>query len=86
MSLDMINREVGVANKIFLGNAPRQNRYSTKIQIISRYERMYVCTTEPYYPWGKKVKIVIIIIYEKYIIRRVQNNVAKIVWEFVIVC
>ena len=49
-TLDSINRDVGVANKIFMENAPNQTGYKTEMQILTRLERMEVRTTEPYYP------------------------------------
>ena len=42
-----INREIGVANKIFMDNAPKQTGYNTEIQRVARLSRMEVQTTEP---------------------------------------
>ena len=36
MTLYMINRDVGVANKIFVDNAPEHTSYSTETKIVER--------------------------------------------------
>ena len=50
-TLDRINRDVGVANEIFMENAPKQTGYNTKMKIVARLARMEVRTTEPYSLW-----------------------------------
>ena len=45
--LDRTKRDVGVANKIFMDNAPKQTGYNTEIQRVARLSRMEVQTTEP---------------------------------------
>ena len=39
-TLDRINRDVGVANKIFMENAPDQTGYKIEIQRVARLARM----------------------------------------------
>ena len=46
IELDRINWDVGVANEIFLDNAPKQTGYNTEMQIVARLERIEVRTTE----------------------------------------
>ena len=81
-TLYRINRGVGVANKIFMENAPEQTGYNTEMQILARLARMEVRTTEPYSPWKNKAESVIKIINGKPKRRRVQRNIPKRVWEF----
>ena len=50
-TLDRINQDVGVANEIFMDNAPDQTGYNTEMQRVARMAGMEVRTTEPYYPW-----------------------------------
>ena len=38
--LDRIKRNVGVAKKIFMENAPEQTGYNTKIQRVARLARI----------------------------------------------
>ena len=52
-TLDRINRDVGVANEIFMDNAPKQTGYNTEMQRVARLSTIEVQTTEPYYPWKK---------------------------------
>ena len=52
-TLYRMNRYVGVANEIFMDNAPEQTGYNTEIQRVEILARMDVQTTEPYSPWGK---------------------------------
>ena len=35
-TLDSMNRDIGVVNKIFIDNALKQNGYNTEIQIVAR--------------------------------------------------
>ena len=49
-TLDRINQDIGVVNKIFMDNAPKQTGYNTEIQRVARLARMEVRTTEPYSP------------------------------------
>ena len=46
-TLDRIKRDVGVANDIFMDNAPDQTGYNTETQRVERLARMEVRTTEP---------------------------------------
>ena len=52
-TLDRINQEFGVANKIFMDNAPNKTGYNTEMQRVAKLSRMEVQTTETYYPWKK---------------------------------
>ena len=81
-TLDRINRDVGVANEIFMENAPGKTGYNTEIQRVARLTRMEVQTTEPYSPWQNKAESVIKIIKGKAKLRRVQRNINKRIWEF----
>ena len=81
-TLDRINRDVGVANKIFMDNATRNTVYNTEIHRVTGLERMEVQTTEPYSPWQNKAENVIKIIKGKAKIRRFQRNIHKRVWYF----
>ena len=47
----MINRDIGVANGIFMDNSPDRTGYNTEMKILTRLERMDVCTTDPHSPW-----------------------------------
>ena len=46
--LDRINQDVGVANEIFMDNAPEQTGYNTEMQRVARLARMEARTTETY--------------------------------------
>ena len=46
-TLDRINRDVGVANKILMKNATRQTGYNTEMQRVEILTRMEFQTTEP---------------------------------------
>ena len=81
-TLDRINRDVGVANKIFMDNATRNTVYNTEIHRVTGLERMEVQTTEPYSPCQNKAENVIKIIKGKAKIRRFQRNIHKRVWYF----
>ena len=61
-TLDRINRDIGVANNIFMDNATRHNGYNKEIQRVTRLARMEVRTTKPYSPWENKAESVINII------------------------
>ena len=50
-TLDKINQDVGVANKIFIENAFGKTGYNTEIQRVSRLASMETRTTDPYSPW-----------------------------------
>ena len=63
--LDRINRDIGVANKIFMDNAPKQTGYNTEIQRVEILEIMEVQTTDPESPWQNKSESVIKIIRVK---------------------
>ena len=52
---------------------------------VAGLARMEVRTTETYSPWQNKAEIVIKIIKGKDKIRRVQRNISKRIWDFVIV-
>ena len=52
-TLDRINRDVGVANEIFMDNSPKQTGYNTEMHRVARLERMEVRTTEQYSSWQK---------------------------------
>ena len=39
-TLDRIKRDVGVANEIFMENAPDQTSYNTEMQRVARMARM----------------------------------------------
>ena len=45
-TLDRINRDVGVANKISMDNAPENTGYNKKMQRVAILARMEVLTTE----------------------------------------
>ena len=79
--LDRINREVGVANKICMDNAPGKTSYNTEMKRVARLEIMEVRTTEPYYPWQNKAESVIKIIKGKAKSRIFQRNIPKRVWD-----
>ena len=81
-TLERINQDVGVVNKIFMENAPYQTGYNTEIQRVARLARMEVLTTEPYYPWQNKAESVIKIIKGKAKRRRVKRNISKRVYDF----
>ena len=51
--LERINWDVGVENKIFMDNAPKQTGYNTEMQRLARLAIIEVQTTEPYSPWQK---------------------------------
>ena len=53
-TLDRINWYVGVANKIFMENAPKKTGCKIEMQRVARLSRMEVRTTEPYYPCQNK--------------------------------
>ena len=46
-TLDRMNRDVGVENKIFIENAPAHTGYNTEMHRVARLARMEVQTTEP---------------------------------------
>ena len=79
-TLYRINREIWVADKIFMENAPDQTGYNTEMQILARLARMEFRTTEPYSPCQNKSESVINIIKGKSKRRRVQRNIPKRVW------
>jgi len=81
-TLDRINRDIGVANEIFMGNAPRKTGYNTEIQRVARLTRMEVQTTDPYSPWQNKAEMCINIIKGKANRRRFQRSIQKRVWDF----
>ena len=81
-TLDRINWDVGVANEIFMYNAPAQNGYNTEIQRVARLEITEVQTTEPYSPWQNKSESVIKIMNGNSKRRIVQSNIPKRVWYF----
>ena len=49
-TLERINKDVGVANEIFMDNAPDQTGYNTEMHRVTRLARMEVRTTDPYSP------------------------------------
>ena len=55
------------------------------MQKVARLERVEVRTTEPYSQWQNKAESVINIIKVKSKIGRVQINIPKRVWDFVMV-
>ena len=79
-ALDRITWDYGLANEIFMDNAPEKNCYNTEIQRVEGLARMDVCTTNSHYPWKNKAEIVIKIIKGKSNRRRVQRNIPKRVW------
>ena len=58
-TLDRIKRDVGVANEIFIDNAPDHTSYNKEMQRVTRLARMKVQTTEPYSPWQKNLKVLL---------------------------
>ena len=50
-TLEIINQDVGGANKIFMDNSPGWTGYNTKTQRVAREARMEVRTTDSYSPW-----------------------------------
>ena len=80
--LERINWDVGVENKIFMDNAPKQTGYNTEMQRVERLARMEVRTTDPYSPWQNKAESVIKIIKVKAKRIIVQKNITKRVWYF----
>ena len=50
-TLHRINWDFGVANEIFMYNAPEKTDSKTEIHIVARLSRMEVLTTKPYYSW-----------------------------------
>ena len=84
-TLDRIKRDVGVANEIFIDNAPDHTRYNKEMQRVTRLARIKVQTTEPHSPWENITEIVIKIIKGRFNRRRVQRNIPKRVWDFVMV-
>ena len=50
-TLYVISRYVGVANEIFIDNAPEKTGYNTEMQRVARLTRMEVRNIEPYSPW-----------------------------------
>ena len=83
--LDRINRDVGVANMIFMENSPEQTGYKTETQRVARLAIMEVQTTESYSPRQNKYESDIKIIKVKAKRRRFQRNKPKRVWDFVMV-
>ena len=81
-TLDRINRDLGVANKIFMENAPSKTGYNTEIKRVARLARMEVQTTEPYSPWKNKAEMFIKIIKGEANRKRFQRNIHKRVWDF----
>ena len=59
-TLDRINRDVGVANEIFMDNATKQTGYNTKMLKVTGVAIMEVQTTEPYSPWKTNLKVLLI--------------------------
>ena len=49
-TLDRINHYVGVANDIFMDDAPGKTGYNTEIHIVESLTRTEVRTTEPHSP------------------------------------
>ena len=45
--LDRIKRDFGVANEMFMDNAPEKTGYKTEMQRLERLARLKVQTTEP---------------------------------------
>ena len=84
-TLDRINKGDEVSNEIFMYNAPNQTGYNTRMQRVERLERMDVRTTKPHSPCKNKMEIVIKIIKGKSKRTRVQINIPKKLWDFVIV-
>ena len=84
-TLDRIKRDVRVANKIFMDNAPDRTGYNTEMQRVESLARMEFQNTEPYSPWQNKSESYIKIIMGKSMIKRVQRNIPKRVWDFGIV-
>ena len=66
-------------------NSPKQIGYNTETQKVERLARMEVQTTEPYSPWKNKAERIIRIIKGKAKRRRVQSNIYKRFWYFVMV-
>ena len=81
-TVDRINRDVGVAEKIFMDNAPREIGYNTETKRVARLAIMEVKTNEPYSTWQNKAESVIKIIRGKSKMRRVQRNIKKRIWDF----
>ena len=84
-TLDRINRDVRFKNEILMDNAPGQTGYNTEIQRVSILSGTEVQTTEPYSPWQNKAESVIKIIRGNSKGIRVQSNISKRVWDFVMV-
>ena len=68
-----------------MDNAPKHTGYNTEMQRLARLERREVQTTDPYSPWKNKAEIFIKIIKVKAYRIRVQSNISKSVWVFVMV-
>ena len=81
-TLDKINQDVGVANKIFIDNSPKQTSYNTETQRVERLARTELQTTDPYFPWKNKAESVINIIKGYAKRRRVHRNIPNRVWDF----
>ena len=48
MTLDRINRDVGVGNEIFMDNAPDQTVHNIDMQILKSLPKIDVRITEPH--------------------------------------
>ena len=81
-TLDRINQDARVANKIFMENSSDNTVYKTEMQRVARLARMEVRTTEPYSLWQNKSESVIKIIKGKDQRRRIHRNIPKRVWDF----
>ena len=57
MTLYRINRDIGVANKIFMGNSHGKTGYNKKMRRVTRKAGMNVHTTKEYYIWKKGCKV-----------------------------
>ena len=79
-TLDRINREVGVANEIFMGNASNQTGYNTEMPRFTSMPRIDIHTTDPHSTWQNRVASVLKIIRGKAKIKRFQINIPKRVW------
>ena len=77
-----INRDVRVANKIFMDNEPVKNDYNKETKGVTRLERIDVRTNETHSPCQNKTESVINIIKGKERRIRVQINIPKRIWDF----
>ena len=75
-SLYRINWDVGVVNDLSVENQSKHTSKNTVTHRIKRMEKMYVHTTDKYYPLQNRAKFVIIIIKEKSKRIRVQRNIS----------